>query len=553
MQRRSQLVRLALAAALLVASRAWAAPTYNLLDLGTLGGSSSAAWGINEAGQVVGAAATATGAQHAFLYTNGMMIDLGTLGGASSFAYGVNRAGQVVGAAAVGASSTSHAFLYSAGRMTDLGTLGGTSSVAQAINAAGQITGSAQPGGGAPLHAFLYSGGAMTDLGTLGGTASFGYGINGAGDVVGAAYDAAARAHAFLYHGTLADLGTLGGLSSSARGINDAGDVVGVAADASNTQRAFLYRSGVMQDLGALGRTASFAYAINGLGDVVGWVADEDEPARAFLYADGLMTDLNTLIPVESGWTLHEARAINDGRQIAAVGALLSGADHALLLTPLDVPTTTTTTVTTTTTSTTSTTLQCDGGVLGDCNVDGALNLFDVLTTIDVVLGKITPTAVQQCLCDDSCDGAIDIFDVLREIDALLGRIPTPLTCTGAAPAVTVKISRTPAETVSAGHVRVMRQGNAVVLRNRDAAVRGLELTLAPRHSRLEILGVRPTRRTRHFMTAFQQASPTTPAKVLVLSLSGDAIQPGTGPVVLVDTRGGGRVRWTVTQALAAR
>src|SRR2546421_44966 len=115
MQRRSQLVRLALAAALLVASRAWAAPTYNLLDLGTLGG---------------------------------------------------------------------------------------TSSVAQAINAAGQITGSAQPGGGAPLHAFLYSGGAMTDLGTLGGTASFGYGINGAGDVVGAAYDAAARAHAFLYHGT---------------------------------------------------------------------------------------------------------------------------------------------------------------------------------------------------------------------------------------------------------------------------------------------------------------------------------------------------------------
>src|SRR5439155_872186 len=183
-----------------------------------------------------------------------MMIDLGTLGGASSFAYGVNRAGQVVGAAAVGASSTSHAFLYSAGRMTDLGTLGGTSSVAQAINAAGQITGSAQPGGGAPLHAFLYSGGAMTDLGTLGGP-------------------------------------------------------------------------------------ASFAYAINGLGDVVGWVADEDEPARAFLYADGVMTDLNTLIPVGSGWTVHEARAINDGRQVAAVGALLSGADHALLLTPLDVPT----------------------------------------------------------------------------------------------------------------------------------------------------------------------------------------------------------------------
>src|SRR5439155_23739263 len=115
------------------------------------------------------------------------------------------------------------------------------------------------------------------------------------------------------------------------------------------------------------------------------------------------------------------------------------------------------------------------------------------------------------------------------------------------------KASRSPAETVSAWHVCGMRQGNAGALRNRIAAVRGRELRLAPRHGRLGRLRVRPTRRTRHFMTAFQQASPTMPAKVLVLSLSGDAIQPGTGPVVLVDTRGGGRVRWTVTQALAAR
>jgi len=553
MQRWSQPVRLALVAALLLASRAWATPTYSLIDLGTLGGSSSAAWAINEGGQVVGSAATTTGVQHAFLYTNGVMVDLGTLGGATSFAYGVNRAGQVVGAAAVGgASSVSHAFLYSGGRMTDLGTLGGTSSVAQAINAAGQITGSAQPGGNAPLHAFLYQGGVMTDLGTLGGTASFGYGINGPGDVVGAAYDAALRAHAFLFHGAIVDLGTLGGLSSSARGINDAADVVGVATDAGNSQRAFLYRDGVMQDLGALGRTASFAYAINDPGDVVGWVADEDEPPSAFLYADGVMTDLNTLIPVESGWTLHEARAINDGRQIAAVGAVLPGADHALLLTPLDVPTTTTTTVTTTTTSTTSTTLQCDGGVLGDCNVDGALNLFDVLTTIDVILGNTTPTTAQRCLCDDNCDGAIDIFDVLRQIDAVLGSIPTPLTCPGAAPALTAETSLTTAQIGSADRVRVTRHGNAVVLQN-GTAVRGLELTLASRRGRFEIVRVRTTRRTRHFTTVFQQASATMPAKVVVISLSGEAIEPGAGPVARIDTRGAGRGRWTVTQAVAAR
>src|SRR5207244_488606 len=46
----------------------------------------------------------------------------------------------------------------------------------------------------------------------------------------------------------------------------------------------------------------------------------------------GLMTDLNALVPAGSGWVLHEARAINDARQIAAVGAIGGGGDHALLL-----------------------------------------------------------------------------------------------------------------------------------------------------------------------------------------------------------------------------
>src|SRR5213593_2449176 len=327
----------------------------------TLAGPTSAAWGINGAGQVAGSASTADGAQHAFLYSGGVMLDLGTLGGSTSLAFGVNDAGQVVGAAATAGNLASHAFLYSRGIMTDLGTLGGQTSVGQAINAAGQVTGSAEIGTHM-LHAFLFSGGVMSDVGTFGGTASFGYGINRAGDVVGAAYDAgsAPRAHAFLYHGAaITDLGTLGGQSSSARGINDSSDVAGVAEDAANTPHAFRYRGGVMTDLGTLDGSASFAYGIDGAGDVVGWVADEDGARRAFIFADGVMTDLNTLIPAGSGWVVHEARAINDARQVAAIGAV-SGPEHALLLTA-SAPVTTTSTTTSsstsvTTTSTTSTT-----------------------------------------------------------------------------------------------------------------------------------------------------------------------------------------------------
>ena len=57
---------------------------YSVTDLGTLGGSGSVGFGINNQGQVTGYSFTATGAEHAFLFSNGQMTDLGTLGGAYS-------------------------------------------------------------------------------------------------------------------------------------------------------------------------------------------------------------------------------------------------------------------------------------------------------------------------------------------------------------------------------------------------------------------------------------------------------------------------------------
>ena len=122
-----------------------AAPSYQVTDLGTLGGPTSSAAGINASGQVVGSADTSSGERHAFLYSNGTMADLGTLGGVSSSAHGINASGQVVGYAFTPPYyETTRAFLYSNGTMTDLNSLiptGWTLQSATAINDSGQIVG----------------------------------------------------------------------------------------------------------------------------------------------------------------------------------------------------------------------------------------------------------------------------------------------------------------------------------------------------------------------------------------------------------------------------
>ena len=110
------------------------------IDLGTLGGSSSIAYAINNSGQVVGWSRTATGRQDAYIWdpVNGMQ-DLGILPGTTrSIAESLNGLGEVVGTAGTELSFQSRAFLWTpTSGMQDLGIAG----VAWSINNSGEIVG----------------------------------------------------------------------------------------------------------------------------------------------------------------------------------------------------------------------------------------------------------------------------------------------------------------------------------------------------------------------------------------------------------------------------
>jgi probable HAF family extracellular repeat protein len=287
-------------------------------DLGTLGGLNSQVEfpDKNKRGIVLGGAEISASDPFAenfcnfgsnliclpFMWRNGVMTPLPTLGGNNGYATDLNDRGQAVGFAETATNDpnciTPQVFDFEAvmwelksGEVQELPHFPGDRiAAALAINDKGQAVGgsgvceSPLASFNASLHAVLWP-----------------HGPNG--EVI--------------------DLGTFGGVMSNlAFYINSKGQVVGISdLPGDATGHAFLWENGVLTDLGTLpGDFYSVAYGINDNSQVVGQSCDVDFNCRAFLWQDGVMMDLNSLIPASSGLYLVDPADINSRGEIAGQG-----------------------------------------------------------------------------------------------------------------------------------------------------------------------------------------------------------------------------------------
>ena len=210
---------------------------------------------INDGGKIVGGFQTA-GQTHAFSYSNGSVQDLGTLGGTWSTAYAVNNSGQIAGTSTL-ANGHFTGFVSNGNSLVSLGTLGGANSYAQAISQNGFVAGSSQNAAGY-LNAFLWTSAGMQNLGTLGGSISTGEGVNDLGWTVGSSTTASGASDGFLYrNGAMTDLNSFlpvgtGWTITGASGINDAGQILATATEDGQTWAVDLNPTTPSQTSGAV-------------------------------------------------------------------------------------------------------------------------------------------------------------------------------------------------------------------------------------------------------------------------------------------------------------
>lgn len=324
---------LKLAGALLLSSlpftcgSAWAAG-YTVIDLATLmQGHPATAHGPNLAGTAVGGGVVvgggAVGRPRGFVFANGTSQGIAGLPNSDyTLAFGINDAGSVVGSS--NTATAVRGFLVTPpGSTRELPPLSGdTGSTAFAVNNNGEAAGfSSGPGG---EHAVIWrASGTIIALQSDAGTTVRALAINNRSDVAGIVDNSGSQlAVVWRRAGPPQELDMLpDSIQSEPSGINATGTIVGFSQNLAGGRRATLWpANGGAIDLGTLpGGSFSQAFGINDRGDIVG-TSGSNAGNRAFVWTAATgFRDVNSLI-APSPFILTAAVGINNAGMIIATG-----------------------------------------------------------------------------------------------------------------------------------------------------------------------------------------------------------------------------------------
>ncbi|HQR12317.1 MAG TPA: right-handed parallel beta-helix repeat-containing protein, partial [Casimicrobiaceae bacterium] len=285
---------LCLALGLASAFSAWAAPTYVFTAIDYPGASTTLLFGLNNAGQLAGLTQVG-GEAFGFVYGGGFapVPPPPTSVWPYTTAYGVNDAGVVVGAVSDYAGVRA-GFILNGGAYTYFSKVGSTSLEARAIGPSGLITGQYVETATSHTNGYIYDPGpaAFTDITYPGSTVVIASGINASGLSVGSLNQPGIGGFGYVRDtaGIITPFQVSGGFTR-ARGVNDAGLVSGYFGPAgSGPYTSFVGNAALgYQSLSMPGAVNTAAYGVNNAGQVVGNWAGADGINHGFIASPAIL------------------------------------------------------------------------------------------------------------------------------------------------------------------------------------------------------------------------------------------------------------------------
>jgi len=154
---------------------------------GPTGARQTIAYGINNAGKIVGAYVTTTSVQKGFTYLNGAYTTFYHSGWSFLEPHAINKQGVIVGDY-LDSSSKTHGFVYSNGQWVTVNVPGASDTVILGINDSGSMVGWYLPKGASTSRGFLYKNGTFSTVEYAGKASFYLEGINNLGHIYGHAF-----------------------------------------------------------------------------------------------------------------------------------------------------------------------------------------------------------------------------------------------------------------------------------------------------------------------------------------------------------------------------